>query len=230
MSLSLLFLSIYPSLSLSNVPSGASTTHIFASNLSGSKSQKVFEAKKKNHAKLVTPEWAIECAKKGGKVCESRFMVRIGDEVRFSTLLSLFLSGLIVLLADPRIDLRPLHPPSSSTLSPFLSYALTRLDTLFLLVLLISLSTTRLDLDLLRFLLRLLPSALSSPSSTTPNTSLENSRLRHLPPPCAIGRCESRQPSFVEEGEEEKDDRDGAGVASEEEEGGGGGCFGQLGR
>jgi hypothetical protein len=74
------------SLSLSNVPSGASTTHIFASNLSGSKSQKVFEAKKKNHAKLVTPEWAIECAKKGRKVCESRFMVRIGDEVRFSSL------------------------------------------------------------------------------------------------------------------------------------------------
>jgi hypothetical protein len=223
MSLSLLFLSIYPSLSLSNVPSGASTTHIFASNLSGSKSQKVFEAKKKNHAKLVTPEWAIECAKKGGKVCESRFMVRIGDEVRFSTLLSLFLSGLIVLLADPRIDLRPLHPPSSSTLSPFLPYTLSRLDTLFFLILLISLTTTRLDLSLLRFLLRLLPSALFSPSSAAPSTSLEDSRLRHHSPSRAIRGCESRPPSFAEEGEEEADDRDGARVASEEEEGGRGG-------
>ncbi|GAA5856667.1 hypothetical protein JCM8547_005921 [Rhodosporidiobolus lusitaniae] len=64
----------------------AGATHAFvAYNLSGSKTQKALEGKKKNGRKLVTPEWAIECARRGRKVAEERFRSPIFDESQDST-------------------------------------------------------------------------------------------------------------------------------------------------
>jgi hypothetical protein len=64
-------------------------THIFStSNLSGSKAQKYFESNKKNKFKLVLPEWAFECEKRGKRVAEARFIAPIKHEV--SSLLPFF--------------------------------------------------------------------------------------------------------------------------------------------
>ncbi|GAA5969541.1 hypothetical protein JCM11641_008150 [Rhodosporidiobolus odoratus] len=64
----------------------AKVTHIFiTNNLSGSKAQKALEAKKHNGSKLVTPEWAVECARTGRRVSEARFQAPIFNEVQGST-------------------------------------------------------------------------------------------------------------------------------------------------
>jgi hypothetical protein len=42
----------------------------------------LFERKKKNHAKFVTPEWVVECARKGRRVGEAGFSGKLENEVR----------------------------------------------------------------------------------------------------------------------------------------------------
>ncbi|BGP50463.1 hypothetical protein JCM10450v2_006382 [Rhodotorula kratochvilovae] len=59
----------------------ARCTHVFiTSNLSGSKAQKFLEANRKNGAKLVTPQWAIECARRGRRVSEAQFAAPVYNE------------------------------------------------------------------------------------------------------------------------------------------------------
>ncbi|GAA6049269.1 hypothetical protein JCM3770_005914 [Rhodotorula araucariae] len=60
-------------------------THIFiTSNLSGSKAQKYLEASRKNGAKLVTPQWAVECARRGRRVSEAPFAAPVYNEMQES--------------------------------------------------------------------------------------------------------------------------------------------------
>ncbi|BGP26579.1 hypothetical protein JCM10295v2_005532 [Rhodotorula toruloides] len=64
----------------------ARCTHIFITqNLSGKKAQHYLEARRKNGTKLVTPEWAIECAKRGKRVGEAKFMAPVYNEQQEST-------------------------------------------------------------------------------------------------------------------------------------------------
>ncbi|BGP34210.1 hypothetical protein JCM10296v2_006025 [Rhodotorula toruloides] len=64
----------------------ARCTHIFITqNLSGKKAQHYLEARRKNGTKLVTPEWAIECAKRGRRVVEAKFAAPVYNEQQEST-------------------------------------------------------------------------------------------------------------------------------------------------
>ncbi|BGP72427.1 hypothetical protein NBRC10513v2_005823 [Rhodotorula toruloides] len=59
----------------------ARCTHIFITqNLSGKKAQHYLEARRKNGTKLVTPEWAIECAKRVRRVGEAKFAAPVYNE------------------------------------------------------------------------------------------------------------------------------------------------------
>ncbi|GAA6004053.1 hypothetical protein JCM10207_006534 [Rhodosporidiobolus poonsookiae] len=63
----------------------ARITHMFVlENLSGKKAHSYLEAKKSNGYKLVTPEWAIECAVKGKRVSEAKFAAPIFNELQDS--------------------------------------------------------------------------------------------------------------------------------------------------
>lgn len=71
-----------PSHARSTVPS-ARCTHVFIrENLSGSKAQKFLESNRKNGTKLVTPQWAIECARRGRRVAEAQFAAPVYNEAR----------------------------------------------------------------------------------------------------------------------------------------------------
>ncbi|GAA5920358.1 hypothetical protein JCM1841_005583 [Sporobolomyces salmonicolor] len=60
----------------------ARCTHVFVtSNLSGSKAQKYLEARKKCGYRLVLPEWATECERRGRRVCEAAFAAPVRNEV-----------------------------------------------------------------------------------------------------------------------------------------------------
>ncbi|BGP02177.1 BRCT domain-containing protein [Rhodotorula toruloides] len=64
----------------------ARCTHIFITqNLSGKKAQHYLEARRKNGTKLVTPEWAIECAKRVRRVGEAKFAAPVYNEQQEST-------------------------------------------------------------------------------------------------------------------------------------------------
>ncbi|GAA5823818.1 hypothetical protein JCM11251_003308 [Rhodosporidiobolus azoricus] len=65
---------------------GGRITHTFVlDHLSGSKTQKILDANKKSRvSKMVLPEWAIECARKGRRVDEAKFIAPILSEVQES--------------------------------------------------------------------------------------------------------------------------------------------------
>ncbi|GAA5960976.1 hypothetical protein JCM21900_001934 [Sporobolomyces salmonicolor] len=63
----------------------ARCTHVFVtSNLSGSKAQKYLEARKKCGYRLVLPEWATECERRGRRVCEAAFAAPVRNELQES--------------------------------------------------------------------------------------------------------------------------------------------------
>ncbi|CEQ40762.1 SPOSA6832_02392 [Sporobolomyces salmonicolor] len=63
----------------------ARCTHVFVtSNLSGSKAQKYLEARKKCGYRLVLPEWATECERRGRRVCEAAFAAPVKNELQES--------------------------------------------------------------------------------------------------------------------------------------------------
>ncbi|GAA5915648.1 hypothetical protein JCM6882_002373 [Rhodosporidiobolus microsporus] len=66
---------------------GPGITHIFVlDHLSGSKTQQILDANKKSKVKkLVLPEWAVECARRGKRISEARFMAPVFSEVQQST-------------------------------------------------------------------------------------------------------------------------------------------------
>ncbi|GAA5857124.1 hypothetical protein JCM9279_006017 [Rhodotorula babjevae] len=93
------------------VPS-ARCTHVFIrENLSGSKAQKFLESNRKNGTKLVTPQWAIECARRGRRVSEAQFAAPVYNEAQES-------AYTIFTAAAARGSVSPSDASTSSSISP----------------------------------------------------------------------------------------------------------------
>ncbi|GAA5915781.1 hypothetical protein JCM8208_003883 [Rhodotorula glutinis] len=93
------------------VPS-ARCTHVFIrENLSGSKAQKFLESNRKNGTKLVTPQWATECARRGRRVSEAQFAAPVYNEAQES-------AYTIFTTAAARGSVSPSDASTSSSISP----------------------------------------------------------------------------------------------------------------